>query len=300
MPIVPTFNIAAGVDTYQDLVDSHNNNAQGIPTGAAVDTTGILEVTAPIGTQLTCQLPEPENRVVSGIGLSISGGSVLWAAGRYVLDCQTFDISAGSSVLPAMPPSGQGQWVTIFGTSLGTVSVSAGTPAPNPLPPAASGTVFGFVYLGGGAIFATQKTNRIEFAIEPNELIVQVGPQAVATQSVKIFQLPHMLRRVEWSIGHAFVENYLTGDATLVGDRFINLVDSATPAATFTVTLPANPPAGLLLEIWDVGGALSTYPVTLDGNGKNIRGAGTFLMNTDFACYRLYFDSGNNLWRLVF
>lgn len=55
-----------------------------------------------------------------------------------------------------------------------------------------------------------------------------------------------------------------------------------TPAAAFTVKLPASPTKGFIKKFTDVTGITSTYAVTVDGNGKNIEGESTYIINSNY------------------
>jgi len=59
----------------------------------------------------------------------------------------------------------------------------------------------------------------------------------------------------------------------LASDDFIAITSLS---ATFNIVLPATPTLGDIYEIKDTTGNADTFPVTVDGNGNNIDGAGDF------------------------
>jgi hypothetical protein len=61
-------------------------------------------------------------------------------------------------------------------------------------------------------------------------------------------------------------------------------------AAIATFTLPAAPTNGRQIIIKDAGGTFGTYNLTVNGNGKNIDGAGTFVMNNNYSSITLYYN----------
>jgi hypothetical protein len=67
----------------------------------------------------------------------------------------------------------------------------------------------------------------------------------------------------------------------LVSDDYL-AVNSAT---IYTVTLPATPSLGDTYEFKDINGTATTNNVTIAGNGNNIDGAATLVMNTNFASF---------------
>jgi hypothetical protein len=69
----------------------------------------------------------------------------------------------------------------------------------------------------------------------------------------------------------------------LVKDDFL-AIDSST---VYTVTMPASPTLGDAYEFKDVNGTATINNVTIAGNGKNIDGASTLVVNTNYASFVL-------------
>jgi len=76
---------------------------------------------------------------------------------------------------------------------------------------------------------------------------------------------------------------------------FVNVTSNTTRAAgvnetlvigtlttAITVTLPASPTVGQTIKIKDSGGTVGTYNVTVDGNGKTLDGAATYVMSQNY------------------
>lgn len=68
------------------------------------------------------------------------------------------------------------------------------------------------------------------------------------------------------------------GPYTISGTTRNYIVKQAVPAA-FTINLPASPSDGFLASILDGLGDAATNNITVNGNGHNINGAATFVMN---------------------
>jgi len=71
-------------------------------------------------------------------------------------------------------------------------------------------------------------------------------------------------------------------------------VDSS--GGAFTITLPASPDDNKEYEIIDSTGNCASFNVTVDGNGNNIIGGGSYVVSTDFEGLRLIFNGTN--WNL--
>jgi hypothetical protein len=70
-----------------------------------------------------------------------------------------------------------------------------------------------------------------------------------------------------------------------------------TAGAPFSFSLSASPDFGQVEIVKDVGGNFSTNNVTVSGNGFNIDGLSTFLMNTNYMCSTFYFDGTS--WNIL-
>lgn len=66
--------------------------------------------------------------------------------------------------------------------------------------------------------------------------------------------------------------------------------------AAVTLELAPSPYEGQRLGLVDVGGTLATYNVTLDGNGRNIEGAATLVLNTDDETRQWMYRSDTGNW----
>lgn len=75
------------------------------------------------------------------------------------------------------------------------------------------------------------------------------------------------------------VGNVITGAGTLTGGRSYD-VDSS--GGSYTLTLPAPTFIGDFIWLSDLTGSWGDYPVTLDGNGNDIEGSSTYLLNVRY------------------
>lgn len=66
-----------------------------------------------------------------------------------------------------------------------------------------------------------------------------------------------------------------------------------------TVTLPAAPVDGTIFQIKDMYGNAEVENITIDGNGKNIDGAASFVMAVDFQSSTVLYDAGADEWFLL-
>ena len=71
-------------------------------------------------------------------------------------------------------------------------------------------------------------------------------------------------------------------------------IDSS--GGAFTITLEASPSDNREIEIIDSTGNCASFNVTVDGNGNNIIGGGSYVVSTDFEGLRLIFNGTN--WNL--
>jgi len=71
-------------------------------------------------------------------------------------------------------------------------------------------------------------------------------------------------------------------------------IDSS--GGTFTITLPASPDTDKEYEVIDSTGNCNANTVTVDGNGNDIIGGSTYLINTNYEGLRLIFNGTN--WNL--
>jgi hypothetical protein len=85
-----------------------------------------------------------------------------------------------------------------------------------------------------------------------------------------------------------------TANYTVVSSDQRIYVDSS--SGIFTITLEASPTTNREVEIIDSVGNCNANTVTIDGNGNNIIGETTYLMNTSFEALKLVFNGSN--WNL--
>ena len=67
--------------------------------------------------------------------------------------------------------------------------------------------------------------------------------------------------------------------------------------AAFTVTLPAAPATGRIVDITDRLGLCNTNNIIIDGNMKNINGAATLTMNQNYASVKLQYNGTQ--WNII-
>lgn len=78
----------------------------------------------------------------------------------------------------------------------------------------------------------------------------------------------------------------------LVTDDQIN----CTAAAAMNVTLPPTPNDGDEYTVKDVGGTGATRNLTIVGNGHNIDGAATLVINTNYGKATVSYDATAGVW----
>lgn len=82
----------------------------------------------------------------------------------------------------------------------------------------------------------------------------------------------------------------VTKDANYTATNSDNIIYVDSTGGAFTITLPASPTTNKELNIIDKSGQCDTYNVTIDGNGKNIIGSSTALMNSKYISYTLIYN----------
>ena len=86
----------------------------------------------------------------------------------------------------------------------------------------------------------------------------------------------------------------ITTSTTLsTGSTYVIFVNHS---AAVTVTLPPTPLDGQVFKIKDVTGDALTNNITVSGNGNNIDGAASGLINTDHGAFELIFDTTLDAW----
>jgi len=91
-----------------------------------------------------------------------------------------------------------------------------------------------------------------------------------------------------------------SSDSTLLEtDAIIIVTPSGTPGSPITITLPTAPVQNQYYVIKDGTGNSVTNNITIDGNGNNIDGAGTHVINTAFASVTLTYNATLSLWSII-
>ena len=81
----------------------------------------------------------------------------------------------------------------------------------------------------------------------------------------------------------------ITGSTILTLNEYVIFIDSS--VSGITITLPFTPVKGQAYKIKDVGGNAYTNNIIIDGNGNNIDGSPTALINTDYGSVELVFST---------
>ena len=92
----------------------------------------------------------------------------------------------------------------------------------------------------------------------------------------------------EMDVDNIYTSTTKTANYTATNDDNIIYVDST--GGIFTITLPATPLTNKILSIIDSTGQCNTNNVTIDGNGKNIIGNTTALMNSNYLSLDLVYN----------
>ena len=79
-------------------------------------------------------------------------------------------------------------------------------------------------------------------------------------------------------------------------DNTYHVVLVATSGSSINITLPTNPVDGQVYNIKDRSGNALTNNITISGNGKNIDGSATSLINTDYGSLYLVYSLLANEW----
>jgi len=88
-----------------------------------------------------------------------------------------------------------------------------------------------------------------------------------------------------------------SGDVEVFPDDFVILINKSPDEAT-TVTLPADP-VNQILVIKDAKGDANSYNITIDGNGKDIDGAPTYVLDQSYQSAYILFNQTDDKWSLV-
>jgi hypothetical protein len=77
-------------------------------------------------------------------------------------------------------------------------------------------------------------------------------------------------------------------------------IDITTPNKSKPVTLflPSSPKPFDSITIWDIKGSFNDNNCTIDGNGKNVMGATTCILDINNKEYHIIYDSNSDEWRV--
>lgn len=91
--------------------------------------------------------------------------------------------------------------------------------------------------------------------------------------------------------------NIITSSYTVNSGATPDKVILCNASAGITVTLPLSPSAGDTYKVKDKSGAANTNNITVSGNGKNIDGAASFVMNRNYQSAELIYDGSS--WSIL-
>lgn len=109
----------------------------------------------------------------------------------------------------------------------------------------------------------------------------------VGTESKKLYQLN----------GSGIVKTSSTKTTTYQVLRTDQRIYVDSTGGAFTVTLESSPTTNRVLEIIDSTGSCGTFTVTINGNGKNIIGNATALMNASYISFVMVYNGTQ--WNLI-
>jgi hypothetical protein len=87
----------------------------------------------------------------------------------------------------------------------------------------------------------------------------------------------------------------VNANANVVARDFIK---ADTSGGAITLTLPASPADNNQIIVWDIKGSFNTNNCTIDGNGKNVMGATTCILDISNKKYHIIYDSNSGEWRV--
>ena len=103
--------------------------------------------------------------------------------------------------------------------------------------------------------------------------------------------------KVSGSIRFSRVNHYDASTELSNSNEHIVLVD--TTGGAVTMTLPASPLHGMILQIKDAGGNAEAEPITIDANGKTIDGDASAVMGVNFQSATVIYDSAADAWFFI-
>ena len=77
-----------------------------------------------------------------------------------------------------------------------------------------------------------------------------------------------------------------------------DFIKADTSGGSITLTLPSNPNDNDQLWVWDITGSFDDNNCTLDGNGTNIMGDDTFVLDVKNKKYHIIYDANSSEWRV--
>jgi hypothetical protein len=78
-----------------------------------------------------------------------------------------------------------------------------------------------------------------------------------------------------------------------------DFVKADTSGGAITLTLPASPTDNDQIIVWDIKGSFNTNNCTIDGNGKNVMGATTCILDVNNKKYHIIYDDNSGEWRIA-
>jgi hypothetical protein len=87
----------------------------------------------------------------------------------------------------------------------------------------------------------------------------------------------------------------VSADANVVARDFIK---ADTSGGAITLTLPASPSDNDQIIVWDIKGSFNSNNCTIDGNGTNVMGDTTCVLDIDNKEYHIIYDSNSSEWRV--
>lgn len=101
------------------------------------------------------------------------------------------------------------------------------------------------------------------------------------------------------NMNHGIIHKYthVTADYSPAQNDYGLLVDTTTQAVI--ITLPAAPTNGTTYFFKDVMGTSPLNIITINGNGKNIDGSGSFIINLPYESYTMIFNTATNQQSLI-
>lgn len=120
-------------DDFEDLYESHNNNAdEQVVAGSVLGYNLVLNKYG--GGNITIPIPASEDKILTGLSTSIIGFTINYTGGTYQIGNNGYTILAGSQPIPAADPTFDRLDVLAVDTSSNSVYL-AGTPSATPAKP---------------------------------------------------------------------------------------------------------------------------------------------------------------------